>query len=87
MCTFDGCKRRMTASAPTLIRAAHMLGIIRLIRISHLYCCGVGMKDVVCVEWDPDGILMRVPVDSFSLLILYILLIAIAVGALLLNIP
>lgn len=45
------------------------------------------MKDVVYMEWDPDGILMGVLVDSFSLLILYILLIAIAVGALLLNIP
>lgn len=87
MYTFDGCKRRMTASAPTLIRAAHVPGVIRLIRFSHLYCCGVNMKDVVYMEWDPDGILMGVLVDSFSLLILYILLIAIAVGALLLNIP
>lgn len=39
------------------------------------------MKDIVYVEWVPAGTLMKVLVGSFSLLILCILLITIAVGA------
>ena len=39
------------------------------------------MKDIVYVEWVPTGTLMKVLVGSFSMLILCILLVTIAVGA------